>query len=81
MIESLPANDGEPKLTRVGTLRGLFSEQSQLPIVDGYEATARAVLNRARVMTAEIVRLLAKLRENVDVFAQLNEKLKRHRGH
>jgi two-component system, cell cycle response regulator DivK len=42
MIESLHANDGEPKLTRVvGTLRGLSSQSPQLPIIDGYDATRR----------------------------------------
>jgi two-component system cell cycle response regulator DivK len=41
MIETLHANDGEPKLTRVGALRGLFSQSPQLPIIDGYAATRR----------------------------------------
>ena len=41
MIESLHANDGEPKLARVGTLRGLSSQSPKLPIIDCYEATRR----------------------------------------
>ena len=44
-------------------------------------APPRASRLRARATTAEIIRLLAELRDNVGVLADLNEQLKKHRGH
>lgn len=46
----------------------------------GEIARPRATRLRAQTTTAEIIRLLDKLRENVGVLAHLNEELKQHRG-
>jgi hypothetical protein len=45
----------------------------------GGSARPGATRLRARATTAQIIRLLAKLKENVDVLAHLNEDLKKHR--
>ena len=47
----------------------------------GAIALRRATRVRAHATTAEIIRLLGELRENIGVLAHLNDELKKHRGH